>query len=236
MKFKSQLLQQASGSVGGLVYSHNRGGMYTRQRSIPVNPNSIRQQEVRAALTALVQAWDTILTQTQRDGWDLYGDNTPVLNTLGDPIILTGQQQYIRSNTPRIQAALARVDTAPVVFDTNSPVVAVPTFTEEGGEINVVGTITPAADGAGTAFLYVGRNQNVGRKFYKGPYQLAAIQAIADAAITVAFLRDTGSSAVYFSEYIPVVGSNTPIRIRISYADGRLSAPFELLQIVAAVI
>lgn len=232
MKFKSQLLQQASGSVGGLVYSHNRGGMYTRQRSIPVNPNTIRQQEVRAALTALVQAWDTILTQVQRDAWDLYGDNTPVLNTLGDPIILTGQQQYIRSNTPRIQAALARVDTAPVVFDTNSPVVAVPTYTVDAGVVEIAATITPAADGAGTSFLYVGRPQNVGRKFYKGPYQLAAVQAFADNAVTVPFNRDTANPLVWFSEILPTVGMNLPIRIRNSYGDGRLSAPFELFAII----
>ena len=48
MKFTSQVYTQASGSVGGLTYSHNRSGMYTRARSTPTDPASTLQLERRS--------------------------------------------------------------------------------------------------------------------------------------------------------------------------------------------
>jgi len=43
MKFKSPILSQASGSIAGITFSHNRGGMYVRARAVPTNPGSPQQ-------------------------------------------------------------------------------------------------------------------------------------------------------------------------------------------------
>ena len=45
-----------SGSVGGTVFSRNKGGAYMRNRSIPVNPQSAAQVVVRAAMAFLTAA------------------------------------------------------------------------------------------------------------------------------------------------------------------------------------
>ncbi|KKL73251.1 hypothetical protein LCGC14_2076760, partial [marine sediment metagenome] len=46
-----------SGSIGGTVYSRNRGGAYIRNRAIPVDPNTSFQINVRAILAAQSQNW-----------------------------------------------------------------------------------------------------------------------------------------------------------------------------------
>lgn len=109
MKFKSQVLTQASGSIGGVTYSHNRGGMYQRARAIPTNPNSLQQQGVRNSFSTLSQQWGGQLTQTQRDAWTAYAVTTPVTDRLGDPLTLTGQQMFIRCNSLRALAGLTAV-------------------------------------------------------------------------------------------------------------------------------
>ena len=45
--------QQRSGSIGGATWSHNSSGAYIRARSIPVNPNTDRQNAVRVAVRNL---------------------------------------------------------------------------------------------------------------------------------------------------------------------------------------
>ena len=60
MLFKSAAFTQASGSVGGLTFAHNRGGMYTRARSIPVNPKTQQTGRCREA------QWSQMNEQTRR--------------------------------------------------------------------------------------------------------------------------------------------------------------------------
>lgn len=116
MKFKSEVVTQASGSVGGVTYAHNRGGLYRRARSIPTNPNSADQQMVRGNLSTLSAAWRDVLTAVQRTAWENYAANSPVTDVFGDSMLLSGQQMYIRCNSVRLRAAAARVDDGPTVF------------------------------------------------------------------------------------------------------------------------
>jgi hypothetical protein len=69
----------ASGSIGGTVHSRNRYGTYIRNRAIPVNPNTIYQQEIRAILAARSQEWRG-------------------LNVLGMSQVLQPNAAYVRLN------------------------------------------------------------------------------------------------------------------------------------------
>lgn len=102
--FKSHVLTQASGSVAGLTYSRSRAGLVLRNRSTPVNRQTSRQLAVRNAITILVNTWTETLTQAQRNRWNVYAANVPITNRLGDQRTTTGQNWFIASNTPRIQA------------------------------------------------------------------------------------------------------------------------------------
>jgi hypothetical protein len=87
----------ASGSMGGVVASHNRGGQYFRRRATPVNPATAFQGAVRSALAGLSSGWRG-LTEAKRTAWNEAAESTTTIDTLGSSVQLTGQQLYIRAN------------------------------------------------------------------------------------------------------------------------------------------
>lgn len=89
---------QASGKVGGVVFSRNKGGSYIRNRTKPTNKNSQRQQERRAAFAEASQLWATQATNDQRLGWDSWATSNPIKNRLGETIPNTGRLAFIRVN------------------------------------------------------------------------------------------------------------------------------------------
>jgi len=174
--FKSSVLAQSSGSLGGTVYSHNRGGQYIRNRSTPTNPASAQQQVVRNALSALSNAWVNLLTDAQRTAWDVYAANTPLTNRVGDLINVGGLGMYQRGNVPRLQAGLTRVDDAPVVF--SLPVlsgVSVPQGNPATPSVDVAfdNTNPWATETGGALLVFVSRPANPSVNFFKGPYRFA---------------------------------------------------------------
>lgn len=221
MIFKSQLLTQASGSVGGLTFSRNKGGAYTRARAVPINPNTPFQQIIRNAVASLSNLWVNVLTPTQRAEWDLYAANVPILNALGDPINLTGLNMYIRSNTPRLLGADPRADTGPGIFDVGE--FTSPSFlTQEATDtVDVTFTDTDAwaNEDNSSMMVYASRPQNPSINFFKGPYRFAA--KIEGDAIT------PPSSPASIALPFPLIpGQRVFYRVNVTRADGRLSNPF----------
>lgn len=103
-----------SGSVGGTVFSHNKGGMYMRNRSIPTNPSTLAQQNTRARLATMSTAWQT-LTDDQRQAWEEYGRQNPTPNALGNPTIKSGSNWHIALNSRILQASGTIITVPPVV-------------------------------------------------------------------------------------------------------------------------
>lgn len=221
MKFTSSLGLTLSGSQGGVTAARNRGGQYLRRRAVPVNPNTIQQQAVRTALTSLVASWQT-LTDGERAAWATYAENTPGVDSLGQTLVLTGQQSYIRCNTPRIAAGLAVIDAAPIVFNRGNPATLTEFDTAGGVGAEVRTTFEPLAS-AGTVLTYVGRPLSAARNFYKGPYRLIGTTAVLAGGTTAATTAETNDP--YGELY--VTGQRRPTRVTISYDDGRLSVPYE---------
>lgn len=214
----------ASGAAGSIVASRNSGGQYIRSRVVPTNTSTTQQQEVRNAIRTLSPAWSTTLTQLQRDAWEVYAENVKRKNRLGDSINISGIAVYCAFNVPRIQAGLARIDDAPTTFDTGD---AGTPATVAFGAAGTVGSITFntadawfAGGSLNTALVYVSRPQNPGKRFFAGPYQLAAVipggGTVGLKTFTLPF--PTGGSAGeqrVFSKY------------RISYSDGRLTGTIQ---------
>lgn len=174
MKFKSALITQASGSIGGFTAGSNKGGLYLRARSIPTNPNSPAQQASRDSMKILVDAWTTILTAAQRDSWRTYAQNVPVVDVFGDSKLLTGQQMYIRSNSARLTAGALRVDAAPTTFNLGSFTDV--SFTISAAIPNQVDVTFTNTDSWATAvgghlILGISKGQNASRDFFKAPFR-----------------------------------------------------------------
>lgn len=209
--------QQRSGSIGGTTWSHNRSGVYIRNRSIPVNPNTARQVAVRNAVRSIAIAWDLTLTQAQRDGWNVYAANVTWTNRLGQSISLTGLNHFIRSNTPRVMNTIARVDDAPVVFDLAAAELELDaTASEATQDLTITGDGTAAWVGEADAwqFFSMGIPQNGGIGFFGGPYrQLTATPGAGPPPFPVII-----AAAFPFA-----AGQRIWVRSRIARGDGRLS-------------
>lgn len=219
MKFKSALLTSTSGSIGGMTGSHNRSGMYLRARAIPVNPNSSRQIDTRAALTAAVGAWGGT-TQLIRDAWNLYASNVPVTNALGDSVQLSGQNMYVRSYTSLIQSGGTPDPAgfaAPTIFDLGQgPMILDTTAIDVSTGISLQYDVDDAWNSSdpGTLLVYAGRPQSPGVNFFKGPWRYVGNV-------------ETGSTPpeVFAVNPFPVSpGQKQWLAFRVLYADNRLSS------------
>ena len=240
MKFTTgAMVGDLSGSIGSTTASHNRFGPYFRNRVIPVNPNTVRQQAVRAAFGALVVNWNDALTELQRTGWNTWAANTTIQGKDGSPINITGQNAFIRTNTVRLQIGEPRIDDAPIIFNNGSPVTsfeatedAAPgvwelnlASTDVATTINIIGDTSDIGDVA----IYAGPPVNNSRTFFKGPYQLIAVNAFAQG---VAGSTWSTMVSALLGDIPPVKDQFRSLRFRNIYDDGRLSEPFEALALV----
>lgn len=211
--------QQRSGSTGATVYSRNRYGAYIRARSMPVNPNTDRQVAVRNLVRALSIAWENTLTQAQRNEWNTYAANVAWQNHLGQTIALTGLNHYIRSNVPREQAGMARVDKGPAIFNLATAELALACTATEAAQTASVSfdntAVWATEDGAAEIF-YGGLPQNGSINFFGGPWRLIG-PALGDSGGAPA------TPAVINWPFPFAEGQRLWIRSRITRADGRLS-------------
>lgn len=224
MKFTSPVYSAASGSIAGITYSRNRGGLYTRARAVPTDPTTIRQQIVRTNFGTIAQAWPG-LTGAQRAGWDLYGENVPVTDPLGASIQLSGQQWHQAINSVALQLGLPLFADAPAVFDRGAapPLdLSLPAADAGAGGIDVAFDNSAAWATEDDAYLAVwqGRPQGAGIQFFRGPWRL--LGNVAGDSMT-----PPTSPASFTSVFLSLAaGQQTWVRCRVLRADGRLSEPF----------
>lgn len=168
-----------SGSIGGVTFSHNRGGPYMRTRAIPTNPNTVFQQAVRGFMSQLTVLWSTVLTAAQRAQWDAYAEAVPLPNPQGEPRNVGGLGMYIRCNVPRLQSAvLTRVDDGPTnhtLAAMTNPLLSGASEATSNFQISFAPTDDWANDDDGAMLLYGSRAINVTRNFFKGPYRFAGL-------------------------------------------------------------
>lgn len=234
MLFKSEIVTQASGSIGGTTYAHNTAGLYRRARSIPVNPNSTAQQGVRANLSTLAQAWNAVLTQVQRDAWDNYATLSPITGKLGDELVLSGQQMYIRCNTIRLLAGIARVDAGPTVPGLIALTTPVATLSIASTNVSVAFTNTDqwANEVGGGLNIQTGRFISPGRNFFRGPFRFNS--NVAGAGAPPASPEDTTNNAFSQPMASATAGQKMALRYVAFEVDGRISAvQTELVTVVA---
>lgn len=221
MKFKSQVYTQVSGSVGGATYARNRGGMYSRGRAMPSNPQTSFQTVVRNATAGLTAAWSQTLTQDQRDAWGVYAANVPILDRLGDQRLISGINWYVRNNVPRVQAGLDVVQDASTVF-------TLPAFTVNSVTVDVsssnaaiafVDSDSWAIEDGGAMLVYVSRPVSPGIGFFKGPYRYAG-------AILGDTMTPPTSPGTVTLPFDVTVDNKVFFKIEVVTADGRLSSPF----------
>lgn len=231
MKFKSEHLTQASGSIGGVTYGRAKGGvLYRRSRAIPVNPNSENQVQVRTAVTQLVTHWVEQLTNTERVAWNTYAQNVTVVNVLGDAVHNSGQNWFIAVNTPRLQSdaklgtTLGIIEAAPGMFDRGDfSTPTLPTYdAATGSSMAYTDTDEWANETGGAMFVYQGRPRNQSRLFFNGPFRL--VGTIIGDDTTPPASPFTLTPANFNMRGFPLVaGQLIQTVVSVARADGRLS-------------
>lgn len=93
MKYLSALLTQTSGSIGGATGASNRGGNYFRARVAPVQPRTVKQQNVRALLSSISAQWRA-LTTSQIAGWNTLAATITLHDSLGNTYNPSGSQLF----------------------------------------------------------------------------------------------------------------------------------------------
>lgn len=197
---KSTILAQISGSINGITFAHNRGGAYARNRSIPANPGTDRQDQVRTALASMATAWRDTLTDTQRTLWINYAQNVTVLNRLGDTITLSGIAAFQRVNLFRLSTlgTTAVLEPPPAGVNPSPPPtfdyvnVGYPIASDPQLEINLADTV---ASGYSLAYYYSGP-LSPGKNYYRGPYINHGTEPIVSAQ-TVIQMPEFGNTGAY---------------------------------------
>jgi len=229
MLFQSGVLTKVSGSIGGLTGSRNRSGMYLRARSNPVNPNTDRQNIVRAILAALTAAWGG-LTEPQRQGWNDYGAQVPRQNKLGDTMYLSGFNHFVRSNSVIVQCGDAFLSVAPTDLLLPGADESLALSWSEATQLVSVAFDDTAdwcsEDGAHLA-ISCGLPRNTQVNFFGGPWRFAG--SIAGNSTT-----PPTSPATIAVPFAVTEGQKAWGRARLIRADGRVSDPFRDSAVVGA--
>jgi len=135
------LVGEVRRKVGNLIYSRNQGGAYTKAYAVPTNPNTTFQQDARFRFFTVQNLWGSI-TEAQRQAWIAAAPDWPIMDNIGNMIVLSGYDLFMRLNLNLSIIGAATIDT-PV------PQQPIPALTEFGfnadllnGIMNVVTDVT----------------------------------------------------------------------------------------------
>jgi len=220
----------ARGSIGGNVFSRNRYGNYMRARTTPVNPQSSRQSAIRAIVASIAVIWNGTLTAVQRAAWGVFASNVPSTNKLGEVINLSGFNQFVKSNTVKLNAGLASLAVAPTIFTLPGEDPDFSATVDAGtGKVSVVFDATRdwADEDTGGLVVQVGIPVNPSIEYFNGPWRSAGI-ILGDGATP-----PTSPDATLDCPFEVADDQKIFVRAKILRADGRVSDWFRSGSIVA---
>lgn len=189
------MVTDARGSVGGVTYSRNRGGAYSRARVAPINVRSTKQTQVRANFAANSKAWSGTLTAAQRTAWTNFAASNPRVNILGAPIIISGLAMFNSLNQVLTQLGSAAELDPPA--DLSVPALATVTGCDTDAALSTVmfTSAVQAVVANAKYYVFATRPMAPGKTPQQSDYRF--LQAIAGTAAAV--LIDV--SAAYVASY-----------------------------------
>ena len=133
-----------SGSQANTTASHNRAGQYLRSRRTPVSPTRTPKQGIlRGKFGAASAAWQSLPSDLQA-AWTSFAHAYPVVDSLGQSVVLTGQQFFIGIQTSLMNAGQPMNTAIPT--NTNTPAIDTP-YLYADSQGNVVVAVTSILEG-----------------------------------------------------------------------------------------
>jgi hypothetical protein len=104
----------ASGTIGGIVFSHNTAGPYIRRKGAPVNPATTLQGQRRTAFGQLSTYWRS-LSANARASWRSEAQFHPMTDPLGQTVYPTGFALFMQNNINRLLFGAAIAPECPLL-------------------------------------------------------------------------------------------------------------------------
>lgn len=215
---RSTILSAIRGSINGTTFSQNRYGAYARNRTNPSNPNTVAQQNARAALANSAQAFKT-LTALELVAWQNYAAATPVTNRLGETVTLSAIAWYNKINGFRRFVGASPTNSAPPTPGQAENIAVTGQTIADGASsdpnsVSVNGYEMGDTTAASIYAMWISPPQSQGVFFYNGPWYFLGTKTgvTRTAEYTAPFVIDAGVR--YFT------------RIRYMDADSKLSKDF----------
>jgi len=219
------MIADIRGSQGGTTFSRNTFANYMRNKTSPVNPNTVAQQLVRNRLAAMSQSWGG-LTAAQRTAWI---DGAPVWsnnNIFNQAINYTGFSLYGRLNRNRqeINEVFINDFVLPTAVDSFTAFSFVATF----GAGTLIVSYTPAIAVTHKVIIRATPPLSAGTEFVRNQFRKIAVLDSTDL---------TGVDLAAF--YLAVFGTFPPVNSKIFLdakqvliSNGQNSVPIKDSQIV----
>ncbi len=93
MKVKSQFYDDASGSTGRLTWANGNGGLTMKNKPIPKNPKSPKQDAIRQSLALANTSW-TAMSQSARRSWEAWGKTLVKYDRLKNKLVINGWSAF----------------------------------------------------------------------------------------------------------------------------------------------
>lgn len=218
IKFGAMMVD-ASGKLGGQVFSKNRGGAYIRTKATPLNPQTTAQMAIRGIFASISSAWSG-LTEESRQSFnnlvssyartDIFGDlrnpsGKNLFQRLNQNLVISGQAQITVCGEPQ------EVPFANLLFVSGNV-----------SDTNLVASCAGDALGSKLVF-WATPGLSQGTKFVKNKLRQISVQdgsASADYDIWADYLVKFGT---------PVAGANIYVGVRVINANGQAS-PLEVVK------
>lgn len=218
------IVTDASGKLGGHVFSKNKAGSYMRTKVTPLNPKTAAQMAIRGIFAGISSAWSG-LTAAQRSTFlDKVADYSKT-NIFGDSNNPTGKALFQRLNQNLVITGQTQVTTCP------SPI-AVPFANATGAAGAATGqtlALTLAGLTTGSKLIvFATPSMSQGTQFVKNKLRMLGTfpgAAAGPVAIGPKYITKFGAL---------VAGSNVVIGVRVVNAQGQAS-PMETIKAVIAI-
>ena len=213
------MMTDASGKLGGQVFSKNRGGSYVRTKVTPTNPQTSAQSTIRGIFASISSRWSS-LTDAQRASFNGFVQAYARTDIFGDLRNPSGKSLFQRLNQNLEISGQAQTDVC------NSPT-----------EVPFANLTTASADVTHSAFLvdYSGDLTGVKAIVWATPQISQGTKFVKNQLRQIAVLdgRNAGSEniwAAYVAKFgTPVAGANISVAVRVINANGQAS-PLEVVK------
>jgi hypothetical protein len=215
------MMTDASGKLGGQVFSKNRGGAYVRTKVTPLNPQTTAQSLVRGIFASISSAWSG-LTQANRDSFNGFVNDYARTDVFGDLRNPSGKALFQRLNQNLVISDQGQITTCvapqPVPFAN---------VTSVAGDVSGLSfdVVTGGDTTDSQVVVWATPILTAGTTFVKNRLRQLQVFSGDDAATYDIY-------SAYVTAYgVPAAGDNIFIGVRVINANGQAS-PLETIKAV----